>query len=352
MVGGVPLMDLISREGIPVVANDPARIQRFRGCALSLALVKKYKPRQDLSYDDSDQHNYGFLLPRQAEILILGRDMQAFCKGFANSNMAPPGSNNLVVSIRVAPVVEDIPGWRTDSLIAWFRSYGTQQYLLYPLQQYLRGMNDLRVFGKVFDDLHAAAAANMAQAQTREESIIYRATFANKRGNSFFERHKYPQACSIWRDAIVEIEDLRRSDEWNHFLEDEAKNVVGNLAKLYFAMHMNIAHAELQRSMVDPTMHYSSLAFANRALDKARKAMSSDFWGPELIWNAEPYHKAALLCKKATYLRLEGIELDKAMYYLEKALVYSPGDAEILWEQGEVSRLQEIELQDSQNTEA
>lgn len=336
---GVPLLDLIGREGIPILTKNPAQIDRFRGCALSLKLVKKYKPRRTLTYDDNDEHDYGFRPPGPAEFIILGRDMKQFCKGFANSNMAPPGSNNLLVHVFLAPVLREYPAWNSRSLEAYF--HGEQQSLLRPLVQNLRGLHELKVRGVVSANVAADAQAAMARSRTREEMIIYRAAFANKRGNSFFEKQNYTQACRVWRDAIAGIEYLRRSDDWANLLKDGIDNVVIPLAELYYVMHLNIAHAELQRYIVQSILPYSSMAFAKRALYKAKRSTDDDFWGDRLSWNPEPYQKAALLCKTATYLRLEGLELDEAMSHLRAALRLCPGDNEVLWEQREIARLQE-----------
>ncbi|KAJ4369671.1 hypothetical protein N0V83_005433 [Neocucurbitaria cava] len=326
-VRGLPLQKLLVVLRVPVVAVSRRAVERFKGYVLGVHLgFKKSVPMSQVI--DKDSNNDARTL------MILCRDLDMFCQALRDGDSYDLGyRERLQISITMGPVVDEMPCTRYAPLLDEFFSEKTQEALLAPFRNKLRGYKAVTVDGHIDDKLANAFCNDLAREQWSDPgSLLKDFSLAKEEGTRLFRERRNDEAGIRWEDATVDIDKMHASSEWASLAREGGEPFVSQLAELYFLMKLNLAHLEIteMQDLYDPFAR----KMADEALKGAIKSCKKGYWTRGYKYTPSNKHLAKLRYRHALFLRLQG-DLDTAnaaLTYLDEALRLQPGDAAILRE--------------------
>ncbi|CAJ2502192.1 Uu.00g095860.m01.CDS01 [Anthostomella pinea] len=152
-VGGLPLGIGLMASCVPIVTQNAAAADRFRGYILSVSLCANRDSPRALSVSDHP-------LFAPCSLIILSRDLDGFCRAVADADIHIPGcSKLLVMSITVAPKLAQLLPMSQKSIGA-FLTEKMQETVLSPFRR-LRGLKAVQVHGHVSRELANAVRDQM-----------------------------------------------------------------------------------------------------------------------------------------------------------------------------------------------
>ncbi|KAH7348202.1 hypothetical protein BKA66DRAFT_601376 [Pyrenochaeta sp. MPI-SDFR-AT-0127] len=332
-VQGLPLK-LISGIRVPVVCEDRLVVNRFTGCVLAVHLDSKSRLQVPGSHEDAP-----FMEP--CTLIILHRDLSRFCQGLMDGDILARGfSNDLQISITVAPIMEEMSRTRNRSSFEDFFSEKTQKALLEPLRAQLRGYKAVKIHGYVDDDLLRAVHDEISQERWSDpDSILKEFTIAKQDGSRLFKERKNEEACLRWDDAVVDIDKIHDSTSWANLVRRGGETFTSQLADLYFLMRLNVAYIQLM-SAQNPQSVYLEVAptMAERTLNLAAKSLAKGFWMVEYTYRPLIQHMAKLHYRYGIFYRWQAnpARATLAFQHIDRALLLQPGDSAIIKEKSSI----------------
>lgn len=327
---GVPLTMALASAAVPVVAENPKIVKRFKGNVLALFL-KIHIPNKSLAPQGPE---YAHIMA-PCTLLILHRDLDRFCQGLTDIDAYMRGfSEKLAMTMMVAPSLFERPVPRFRPMLQDFFTEKTQQTLLAPLRT-LRGFKNVKACGHVERNLADAVQNNMAEDNwSHTGKILSQYTAAKDNGSRLFQQRKFNDACSTWQDAALELQTMHNGSSWKGLVSKGGEPFVSRIADLYFLMKLNIAHIQIHGIQNPASGCMGMILLADDALQTANKSLRNGFWMQGYKYRPSTKQLAKLRFRMALLLRLTaepGTEY-QALGYIEKALQLEPGDAALLQE--------------------
>lgn len=326
-VRGLPLQKLLVVLRVPVVAVNRKAVERFKGYVLSVHLGFKKSVSMSERLDNDPNND-------ARTLMILYRDLDLFCQALRDGDAYDLGyRERLQISITVGPVVNEMPCTRYAPLLDEFFSEKTQEALLAPLRNKLRGYKAVTVDGHINDELANAFCNDLAREQWSDPSSLLKDfSSAQEEGTRLFRERRNDEAGLRWEDATVDIDKMHSSSEWVSLAREGGESFVSQLAEIYYLMKFNLAHLEIteMQDLYDPFAR----KMADDALKGAIRSCKKGYWTRGHKYTPSNKHLAKLRYRHALFLRLQG-ELDTtsaALIYIDEALRLQPGDAAILRE--------------------
>lgn len=318
--GGIPLRGLFSHLQVPVVTSSHASAF-FNGYVLSVSLVC---PKH---ISNAQQHNSYNVDP--CSLMLLGRDMDVLCDVLMDGDIYIPGFGmEISLKLTIAPGATLEPSPYKDTLTDFF-SETTQTALLHPFRSRLRGFKKIKIRGLVDRPLAHAAEQDIAQDNAIDPAVVLAAAHNEKAaGQSLFKAGQPDEACLIWQDAALEIEQLVVSSSWPALVGKAGQPFAAQLAETYFLMKLNILHVQIGR--VQTRQPYAEVLAADN-MEMALRALKKGYWMEGYQWRPSDVHRAKFCYRQALLLRLmgKGRDVERAVESIECACRLVPGDAAI-----------------------
>ncbi|KAL1600390.1 hypothetical protein SLS60_006775 [Paraconiothyrium brasiliense] len=326
--GGFPLRLLLNHLRVPVVTEDKESVDNFKGYVLSVTLTFPKEVGQ--AFQDTP------FSVEPCSLMLLSRDMDVFCDVLMDGDTHLPGfGTKVAIKIAVAPgsLLSSSP---YEDPISEFFSEKTQQALLHPFCNRLRGFKRVKIRGLVSRSIAEAVEGELAQDTTSDaEAILSKFQNMKGEGQSLF-RSKQTEAANLkWMDAALKIEQLHESSSWPVLTEKSGEPFVARLAELYFLMKLNILQINLTN--MEKGIPFADI-LAEDALSMALRSLKRDYWLPEYRWQPTDVHKAKLQYRRALFLRLEGDpeSIPTAVFAIKNAHRLLPDDAGIARERAAI----------------
>ncbi|KAF2449625.1 hypothetical protein P171DRAFT_427802 [Karstenula rhodostoma CBS 690.94] len=317
--GRSPLRLLLNHLRVPVVTEDPGSVNSFNGYVLSVTLTF---PREHGS-------TFKNLPAEPCSLMLLGRDMDIFCDILMDGDTYLPGfGTKTAMKIAVAPGSILSP-CSYKYPISEFFSEKTQQVLLQPFRNRLRGFKKIKVRGLVSRSFAEAVEEELAQdAASDPETVLSKFQGLKDEGQNLYRSKQTDAANLKWMDAALEMEQLHESSSWAVLTEKGGVPFVARMSELYFLMKLNIAHIHLKNMQEG---RFMAEMMASDALNMAIRSTRKDFWLPGFRWQPTDVHKAKLGYRRALFFRLEGNRqsIPYAVSSIENAHRLLPDDAAI-----------------------
>jgi hypothetical protein len=172
--------------------------------------------------------------------------MDVFCDVLFDGDGNVPGFGmNLSLKIAVGPGSILVPSPYKEPMSDFF-SKSTQQTLLQPFRDRLRGFKKAKVRGLVDREIAKVAEEDIAQDTATDPDAVVKDFQAQKdEGQAFFRARDFDEACLKWQDATLEIETLRGGSSWPTLIDKGGVPFVARLAEIYFLMKLNIIHVKI-----------------------------------------------------------------------------------------------------------
>ncbi|KAH7554934.1 hypothetical protein BM1_07595 [Bipolaris maydis] len=299
-VDGLPVIGALSGQQTPVVTQEKFLVDQFKG-----------------SSRNSDWYE-----PLTA--MMLHRHLDKLCQGIKDGDAHSPGfSESLKISIRMAPVLDNIRSNNIMPSFDGFFSEKMQKTLFAPLRANLHGYKGVEVKGHV-DSSVATALPILAQYMAAKEE-----------GTRLFHKGQHELGCLKWQDATVEIDMLIVSSSWPDLVRQGKEAFVSQFAQVYFIMRLNIIHAQLSNWSENS---FVAGVLADDSLNCAFKSLKQDYWMKGYKHTVSATHRAKLLFRYAAFLRLEADPRKKelALKSINLAVQKQPGDPGILREKDKI----------------
>lgn len=291
--GGFPLLALLNHLRVPVVVEGHESSQ-FKGYVLSVSLTCPKHIAGD--YEESD------LDTDPCNLMLLGRDMDRFCEVLMDGHVYVPGFGmHIAVKIAVAPgsILEPSP---YKEPVSDFFSTTTQQALLKPFCDRLRGFKKVKVRGLVDKDVAKAAEEAMAQDTASDpEAVLAKYQKEKDEGQVLYKAKKLEDAWLKWQDAALEIEQLRVNSSWEQLTKKGGIPFVSRLAEIYFVMKLNVLHVSI--SNIQTHQPFADV-LASDVSKMAMKSLKTGYWMEGYRWSPSTMHKAKFWYRYATIIRL------------------------------------------------
>ncbi|EMD87563.1 hypothetical protein COCHEDRAFT_1159838 [Bipolaris maydis C5] len=320
-VDGLPVIGALSGQQTPVVTQEKFLVDQFKGYVLSVHFGLK---------KNSDWYE-----PLTA--MMLHRHLDKLCQGIKDGDAHSPGfSESLKISIRMAPVLDNIRSNNIMPSFDGFFSEKMQKTLFAPLRANLHGYKGVEVKGHVDSSVATALRQDIAKNPYSDPAAILAQYMAAKEeGTRLFHKGQHELGCLKWQDATVEIDMLIVSSSWPDLVRQGKEAFVSQFAQVYFIMRLNIIHAQLS--------NWSENSFvagvpADDSLNCAFKSLKQDYWMKGYKHTVSATHRAKLLFRYATFLRLEADPRKKelALKSINLAVQKQPGDPGILREKDKI----------------
>ena len=325
-VRGLPMRHLLAAVQLAVVAEGDT-VERFQGQVLSVHLSsKKTVP----SRRDDDATRY-----EPCTIMIRYRDLEKLCDALKDGDAHFNGfSRTTHLAITMAPLLKKAPKRRYSPSFEEYFTEQTQQMLLAPFRNKLRGFKSVAVKGHISKDLGEAVCNDMKRDQWSDpQSILAKFSAAKTDGSNLFLMSKKEDAGLAWQDAVADMDIVHRSSSWADLIRAGGESFVSQFAEQYFLMHLNVAYLQITNMQSRQPEIYAEL-MAEHSLDCADCSLRKGFWMPGYRYQPPAKHLAKLHYRFALYLRLraEPEKASQAVQLIKKALELQPGDSAILKE--------------------
>ena len=291
--GGFPLLSLLNHLRVPVVAVGRESSQ-FKGYVLSVS----FSCPKHIAAEYEDSH----LNTDPCSLMLLGRDIDRFCETLMDGDVYVPGFGmHIAIKIAVAPgsILEPLP---YKEPVSDFFSETTQQALLKPFCDRLRGFKKVKVRGLVDRDVAEAAEQAMAQNTASDpEAVLAKYQNEKDEGQVLYKAKKLEDAWLKWQDAALEIEQLRVNSSWEQLTEQGGIPFVSRLAEIYFVMKLNVLHVSI--SNIQAHQPFADV-LATDVSNMAMKSLKTGYWMEGYKWSPSTMYKAKFWYRYATIIRL------------------------------------------------
>jgi hypothetical protein len=255
--------------------------------------------------------------------------MDVFCDVLIDGDGNVSGFGmNISLEIAVGSGSILIPSPYKESMSDFF-SNSTQQALLQPFRNRLRGFKKAKVRGLVDRDIAKAAEEDIAQdIATDPEAVVKDFQAQKDEGQNLYKARNIDEACLKWQDATLEIETLRGGSSWPTLIDKGGVPFVARLAEIYFLMKLNIIHVKI--SGISKHEFYADL-LAKDNMEMILQSLKKDYWMPGYRWQPSDMQKAKLRYRQALLIRLtdEVRSAQTAVRSIELAHRLFPDDAVI-----------------------
>jgi hypothetical protein len=266
----------------------------FPGYVLSVSL------RCELSNEDEQQEP--LLDAEPCSLMLPGRDMDAFCDILMDGDSyVRDFGKRVAIEIVLAPNSLLVTKPYKDSLAGFFSDV-TQQSLLSPFRNRLRGFKKAKVRGLVSRDMAKAVEKEITQDRAGDPETVLKEYQSQKdEGQALFKARKTEDACLKWQDASLEIEQLQASSSWATLTTKGGLPFVSRLAEMYFLMKLNIAHV-----MIDGMSRnqFGADILAEDATKMAFRSLNKGHWVPDYQWKPTLVQWAKLFYRQALLYRV------------------------------------------------
>ena len=322
---GMPVIGALSGQQTPVVTQEKFLVDQFKGYVLSVHFgLKKQR-------DNKPSRNPAWYEPLSA--MILHRHLDKLCQGIKDGDAHSPGfSESLKISIRMAPVLDNIRSNNIMPSFDGFFSEKMQKTLFAPLRVNLHGYKGVEVKGHVDRVVAIALRQDIAKDPYSDPAaVMTQYIVAKEEGTRLFQEGQVELGCLKWQDATVEIDMLIVSSSWPDLVRQGKEEFVSQLAQVYFIMRLNIIHVQLSNWSESS---FVAEVLADDSLNCAFKSLKQDYWVKGYKHIVSATHRAELLFRYATFLRLQADpgNKERALKFINLALQRQPGDPGILRE--------------------
>ncbi|KAF1961282.1 hypothetical protein CC80DRAFT_577609 [Byssothecium circinans] len=321
--GGLPLRGILNMLRTPVVA-DGSHSEQFKGYTLAVTVATKKPVKLNAKSKWS-------LEP--CTLMILARDLTRMCDTLTDADMIVKDfCTNLVLSMKMAPVLSEPRSRYKDSLTPFFTDE-TQEGLLQPFREKLRGVKNVRINGFVLKELAKSVQEEMAlDASSDPERVLEDFRKLNERAKTLFRQQIFGQACVLWQEIVTDIEKVQCSGSWKGLVERGGTPFLERIAELYFNVGLNYMHVQLLGiQQNDPRILDK---WVEDAFSCAKSAMKKDFWKKGFIWKPSNAQVGKFLYRQALFLRLRNRidHIEDALKCIIHASQLLPDDAIVLKE--------------------
>lgn len=335
---GVMVTAILADVPVQVVVHshhsheDPV-VRKFKGAVISYFLR-----------DEEDIREHGNAPCNTCDILILGRDLDAFVRGVGDPAIG--GS-------RMATAVEHHINFHDPfkkSRDPNYSSLRAQERLLQPFRDHFHGFPNVKIDGKV-DKVLAADVLRQVKYEAMPDPDEFIASIQGLKdeGNAFYREDDFMKAIQRWRSASAKMQRLRSSGLWSRVKMQLGPDFVDTLAELFFNVHSNQAqaalaemrHFDMGEDDMDEERAYHALEVIGHNSHVATTA-SEAF---ESAWHPSRRQQAKLCFRSAQAARLVG-DFYYAQDFIDRALDLQPDDAAILNEADEIARAMILAMAD------
>ncbi|KAG6359484.1 hypothetical protein INS49_013005 [Diaporthe citri] len=313
---------LLTRGGVPIVTANTEHVRQFKGYVLEVNMSYHGEPLPNLLSE-----NGAF------EAMILAENLGRLCQHLMIAHAIPGFCSQLTMSFNVGPMAiarrETRDYEELGSLERYFTEK-TQKGLLQPLRDNLYGIRDVQICGLVSADLASSTLKDVASSKWGgPQDVLDHLTARKEIGMQLFKRNEHILASKSWAQDVIEIDLLRRGDDWSGLAQEAGEHFIHQVAETFFQLSLNCAHINLS-APDDPLL----LEMAENFLIHARKAMTTGYWKLGLTWQPSEQLEAKLHFRTARFLRLNDNLSDAqlAIQEIDQALRLCPDDPAILRE--------------------
>jgi len=326
-VRGLPLITLTKPMCLAIVSDKRHLVEQFKGFVLSvnLSTTPRFQLREGPEYN-------------ACSLMILHRDLDRLCKGIKDGDLHASGySQNLRLSIIMAPVIYSLQRIQYAPKFEDFFSTKTQEALLKPFRNLLRGYKEVKIIGHVDESLAHDVRTDMARDQCSDpQAVINEARMAKEWGSRLYQAGMCEDACEVWLDGAAAIEQIHESSSWPSLVRSGDANFVPTVAELSFLMRLNIIHHQIADmespgSKFLPITGFIAGQLAHHALSMVHQSLERDYWKRGYKYTPSPQHMAKLLYRNAVFLRLTAKPgtADEALVLIRRASQIQPTDTAI-----------------------
>lgn len=332
LLHGIVITDVLAKVPVQVVAHnhpheDPV-VRDFVGAVMSYVLL-----------NDWDVHEHGATPRNTCDILILGRDLDAFVRGLGDLVIGGP-----MMAVRVKHHIIIHDPFRKGPRDPEYSNLKDQKRLLQPFRDHFHGFSHVKITGSV-DKTLAADVLRQVKHETMPdlEEFIASTRELKGEGNAFFRDHEFVKAIERWCRASAKIQRLRSSRLWPRLKTQGGADFVDTLAELFFNVHSNqtqVALAEIRtckrdkygRPDEDKLLDALDKIGHNCHMANAATEMLESAWQPSARQHAKLCFRSALAARLVGNYRL-------AQQLIERASDLQPNDGEIQREAHEIQRI-------------
>jgi hypothetical protein len=334
--GGLPLDHMLETSTRRVICHHQPAVEGFKGYTMAVSVV----PEGLAWFKPEDHHLVTTANKMAVHCMILGEDCAGLIRTLGNVHM-PNLGKTLDISIDVAPYLAVETPSKRELLGPFFSEAGTQEKLLAPFQEKLRGVENIKIIG-VEPSLASAVQADIAKDEwTDPQTVLSDLRTAKQRGNDLFKAKELRTASQIWEEAVNDVERIHQSSSWQNLCVKGGNAFIDAVVELYFLTCLNITHVQLtgiERPIPGYPRTHDALVYlslAEQQIDRVMNARHPDWWKKDYAWEPSDAQLAKLLfrqamCRKAdALLNREPMSMIDAIRHLELARQIMPGDAAI-----------------------
>lgn len=333
--GGLPLDRMLETCWRVICHHQPA-VEAFKGYTMAVSVVP-----DGVAWSSLEAYHLSMRASKiTAHCIVLGEDCAGLITMLSSAHM-PTVGKILNFSIAVAPYLEQNSAKQRELLEPFFNEQGTQEKLLAPVREKLRGVENIEITG-VEASLVSAVKGDVAQDEwTDSQSVLSDLRSAKQAGNDYFKAKELRAASQTWQQAVNAIDRIHLSSSWKGLCVKGDTPFIDAVVELYFLMCLNITHVEL--TGIDkpipgyPRTHSAHvyLSQAGKHIDKIVFARQPNWWKKDYAWEPSDAQLAKFLfrtamCRKAdALLNGDPIAMVDATRTLGLARQLMPGDAAI-----------------------
>ncbi|KAL1599883.1 hypothetical protein SLS60_007688 [Paraconiothyrium brasiliense] len=334
--GGLPLDHMLETSTRRVICHRPDAVEAFKGFTMAVSVTP-----EGLAWFKPEDH---FLVAKANKAamhcMILGEDCAGLVRTLSNVHM-PNLGKTLDISVAVAPYLDDRSLMEKESLQPFFNEEGTQENLLAPFREKLRGVENIKITG-VEASLASAVKEDIAKDEwTDPQVVLSDLQTAKQRGNDLFKAKELRKASQTWEEAVNDIERIHQSSSWKGLCVKGQTTFIDAVVELYFLMCLNITHVQLTGIEKPirgyPRTHdaYVYLSLAEQQIDRVMNARQSDLWRKDYVWQPSEVQLAKFMFRWAMCMKAGSLLNDEprgmldALRTLEMAKEIVPDDAAI-----------------------
>ncbi|KAI4911227.1 uncharacterized protein J4E92_010282 [Alternaria infectoria] len=323
---GLPMRLAMAGQAVRMIAIDRDIVDRFKGYVLGVHIGFKL-PQFARSPLDSEN------LREPVTAMILYSDLDRFCKALNDGDLHDPGfSEKIKISITMAPVLDVASSNTLSPDLNGFFTKKTQETLFMPFMANLFGYGAVDINGHVDSALAATVRQSLGQDRCyNPAAVLAEFAAAKDRGSQQFKDGQFEEAVIGWQDAVYDMDQSRESNSWPNVVRKGGDAFVAEMAALYFLMQLNIAHIQIANMQKNA---FGAELLADGALNSATRSLKPGFWKPDYKYRPSPQQFAKLRYRYAMFMRLEENpqNANRALSFIDKALVSQPGDGVLLRE--------------------